>query len=131
MVYTETYTVVYIHVFFGIKLVCCLGIVWIRATRQTQSWYITWYILCYIAWYISCYLAWYISCYMAWYTPNHTLTASSTVIPGTLPGVGIGRSRNNAAISAASSPGKPSQSSARGSLLPAPSPPPAPPAGGA
>ena len=101
MVYTETYTVVYIHVFFDIKLVCCLGIVWIRATRQTQSWYITWYILCYLASYISCYLAWYRSCYLAWYTPNHTLRASSTFIPGTSPGVGIGRSRNNA-ISAAS-----------------------------
>ena len=32
---------------------------------------------------------------MAWYTPNHTSIASSTVIPGTSPAVGIGRSRNN------------------------------------
>ena len=30
MIYTKTYTVVYIHVFFDIKLVCCLGIVWTR-----------------------------------------------------------------------------------------------------
>ena len=95
------------------------------------------YMLIYSKVYVKVYVMIYIYVYSMIYDMVYTESYLNSLLNrhswyyGTSAGVGIGRSCNNALMSAASSPGKLSHKLASGSLLPAPSPPPAQPVGGA